>query len=279
MARMSTHDQLRYRLAWLLIALLIGTIGSLWVPNTLLAQNQSGITSPASGDSVSGDVVISGTAVIEPFLRYELYYKLEPNGDDAYIYFDGGTNQVINGQLGIWRTTNLAPGTYSIRLRVVKADGNYGEFFASNLNLNGSQEPTATATSSEPTPTAIPTVTFTPAPQPTPVVGQVAQPALPGQSTPTPNSLLVPTAAPPANEAAVATAGDESVVTFQENGSAVDSVAETSSFTRQLGETVALDRLRSYFVTGMQFSAMLILAAVALLAGKRIFVWVWTQYR
>jgi hypothetical protein len=263
--------------------MLLGSmVAPLLLPDALFAQNQSGITAPASGDSVSGDVVISGTAVIEPFLRYELYYKLEPNGDDAYIYFDGGTNQVVNGQLGIWRTTDLAPGTYSIRLRVVKADGNYGEFFASNLNLNVSQEPTeptATPTSSEPTPTPIPTATFTPAPQPTPIVGQVAQPALPGQPTATSNSLLVPTAAPPAADgAAPAGSGEASAVTFQESDNAA-SVVETSSFTRQLGETVALDRLRTRFVTGMQFSAMLILAVVALLAGKRIFVWVWTQYR
>lgn len=250
------------------------------VPTTSLwAQNQSGITSPANGDAVSGDVIISGTAVIEPFLRYELYYKQDPSGDDAYIYFDGGTNQVVNGQLGIWRTTDLPAGTYSIRLRVVKADGNYGEFVISNLSLNLNIEPTATPTSSEPTPTPIPSATFTPAPQPTPNVGQVTQPDLPGQPTATPALVLAPTPAPQGDDAAGESNGDEESFTFEEGTASGTGATESSSFTRQLGEAVALDRLRSYFITGIQFSAMLILGVVVLLAGKRIFAWVWTQYR
>ncbi len=273
---------------YLLTLLLLAAVSTLFIPTTLLAQNQSGITSPAGGDTVSGDVIISGTAVIEPFLRYELYYKRDPSGDDAYIYFDGGTSQVINGQLGIWRTSSLAPGTYSVRLRVVKADGNYGEFIVSNLNLNFSGEttvtPTITPTSSEPTPSPIPTQTFTPAPQPTPIVGQVTQPELQGQqvATPIPTSLLAPTALPGASNEVGGTGGSgETAITFEndQNNSAATISSEGSSFTRQLGETVALDRLREYFVTGMQFSAMLILGIVALLAGKRIFTWVWTQYR
>ncbi|HRW06834.1 MAG TPA: hypothetical protein P5121_17145 [Caldilineaceae bacterium] len=259
---------------WLLIAALL--LFPAVAPTAVWAQNQSGITAPASGNSVSGDVVVSGTAVIDPFLRYELYYKLEPSGDDAYIYFDGGTNPIINGQLGIWRTSDLPPGTYSIRLRVVKTDGNYGEFVASNLNLN--VEPTPTATSSEPTETPIPTATYTPAPQPTPIVGQVTQPDLPGQPTPTAALVLAPTPVPQNNGSGGSTTGEESTITFEEDP-ASEVTSESSSFTRQLGEMVALDRLRGYFVTGMQYSAMLILGAAVLLAGKRIFSWVWTQYR
>ncbi len=77
---------------------------------------QSGITSPSAGTSVSGDVVIVGTAVIDPFQKYELHYKLEPSGDDAYIYFFGGTTPVINGQLGTWQAAGLPAGVYSLRL-------------------------------------------------------------------------------------------------------------------------------------------------------------------
>ncbi len=275
---------------YLLTLVLLIAIGTLFIPTTLLAQNQSGITSPSSGDSVSGDVIISGTAVIEPFLRYELYYKQEPSGDDAYIYFDGGTNQVTNGQLGIWRTTSLPAGTYSIRLRVVKTDGNYGEFIAAHVGLNSSQglsttgsiTPTVTATSSEPTPSPIPTQTFTPAPQPTPIVGQVTQPELGQGPTPTPTSLLAATALPGSSAIVSGTGGSgASAITFENNANSTGTTlsSESSSFTRQLGEAVALDRLRGYFVTGMQFSAMLILGIVALLVGKRVFTWVWTQYR
>jgi len=255
----------------------------LLMATTLWAQNQSGITSPANGDAVSGDVIVSGTAVIEPFLRYELYYKQEPSGDDAYIYFDGGTNQVVNGQLGIWRTTDLTAGAYSIRLRVVKTDGNYGEFIVSNLSLNLSIEPTTTltptATIGSPTPTPIPSATFTLAPQPTPNIGQVPQLELPGQSTATPETILAPTPVLPDSNVVAGNSSDAETITFEESAAAAVDAAEGSSFTRQLGEAVALERLRSYFMNGIQFSGMLILGVIVLLAGKRIFAWVWTQYR
>lgn len=246
-------------------------------PKPLAAQ--SGISAPTSGATVSGDVPIIGTAVIDPFQRYELYYKLEPSGDDAYIYFDGGTNQVSNGQLAIWRTANLAPGAYSIRLRVVKTDGNYGEFFATGLVVNQgappATTPTETPTSTEPTPTPIPSATFTPAPQPTPIVGQVTQPQVEGD-TPT----LTPT---PALVAGVisGTEGSGNLandVLFATSSTSAPQEAATS-FTRELGEAVALTRLRSFFLTGMRVSAILILGSVILLAGRRLFSWVWTQYR
>lgn len=240
---------------------------------------QSGISAPTSGAAVSGDVPIIGTAVIDPFQRYELYYKLEPSGDDAYIYFDGGTNQVSNGQLAIWRTATLAPGTYSIRLRVVKTDGNYGEFFATGLVVNQgatlATTPTETPTSTEPTPSPIPSATFTPAPQPTPILGQVTQPQVEGD-LPT----LTPT---PASVAGVisGTAGSGNLandVLFATSSTSVPQEVATS-FTRELGEAVALNRLRSFFFTGMRVSAILILGSIILLAGRRLFSWVWTQYR
>ena len=242
---------------------------------------QSGISAPASGATVSGDVPIIGTAVIDPFQRYELYYKLEPSGDDAYIYFDGGTNQVTNGQLAIWRTATLAPGTYSIRLRVVKTDGNYGEFFATGLVVNQGAEPTPTPTptSGEPTPTPIPTATFTPAPQPTPIVGQVTQPQVEGDlPLPTPTSAAAAEVITGGLSSDNGTGAVNADTLFATTSTAAPQVA-TTSFTRELGEAVALNRLRSFFFTGMRISAILILGSVVLLAGRRLFSWVWTHYR
>ncbi|MCE7989211.1 MAG: hypothetical protein DYG89_49285 [Caldilinea sp. CFX5] len=265
---------------WLAVLLLV--ISAL-APLSLFpdpVQAQSGITAPTSG-AYSGDVPIIGTAVIDPFQRYELYYKLEPSGDDAYIYFDGGTTQITNGQLGTWRTANLAPGAYSIRLRVVKTDGNYGEFFVRDLVVNQSAaaEPTPTPTSSEPTPTPIPTATFTPAPQPTPIVGQVTQPEVESD-----DPILAPT--PIADSTLLTGTADSSTGTGGENantlftGAAASTPQEvTTSFTRELGEAVAVDRLRGFFFTGMRVSAILILGSIVLLAGRRLVSWVWTQYR
>jgi hypothetical protein len=242
----------------------------------LPAAAQSGITSPGAGASVSGDVAILGTAVIDPFQKYELHYKLEPSGDDAFIYFFGGTTPVINGQLGTWQAAGLPPGVYSLRLRVVKNDGNYAEFFTPNLSVNqggaASNTPEPTPTSSEPTPTPIPTATFTPAPQPTPVVGQVAQPA-----------LDIPTPTPTAEAVALVNPQNGSGTTDALNTTnlgATDATVDATggSVSRELGEALSLNRLRDQFLNGMRMSAALALGVVALYGGKRLFDWVWTQY-
>lgn len=272
---------LRFQPVWAVRLIVVISVLAPLALVTVPVQAQSGITSPASG-AYSGDVPVIGTAVIDPFQRYELYYKLEPSGDDAFIYFDGGTTQVTNGQLGIWRTTNLAPGTYSIRLRVVKTDGNYGEFFVRDLvvNPNAVIEPTATPTSSEPTPTPIPTATFTPAPQPTPIVGQVTQPQVENDGP-----VLAPTPAAAAvvltgtTDSSNSAGGDSSGALFTEAASASDTQEVSTGFTRELGEAVAVDRLRGFFFTGMRVSAILILGSIVLLAGRRLLGWVWTQYR
>ncbi len=170
------------RLALTAAMALLAVCGALWAlaPAAVRAQDSSGISSPGPGAAINGDVPIIGTATIDPFQKYELHYKQEPSGDDAYIYFAGGTSPVVNGQLGVWQAGGLPAGTYTLRLRVVKADGNYAEFYIPNITVNqGAAVPSVTATSAL-TPTATPT--FTPAPQPTAVVGQVTQPQVEGDA-------------------------------------------------------------------------------------------------
>lgn len=251
--------------------------------NPLAVQAQSGITSPTSGTTVSGDVIITGTAVHPAFQRYELYYKLEPSSNDAYIYFDGGSAPVTNGPLGIWRTASLQAGVYTIRLRVVKNDSNYDEVFLDNVLIGQAAAevtPTPTPTSGEPTPTPIPTATFTPAPQPTPIVGQVTQPQVEGDGpvlAPTPiiNTGVLTDATASSNGAS----GENGGTLFADTAPAAQAQEVNTSFTRDLGEAVAVDRLRGFFFTGMRVSAILILGSIVLLAGRRLVSWVWTQYR
>ncbi|MBI1296625.1 hypothetical protein GC175_16850 [bacterium] len=261
-----------FRRLCLLLALL--AIFSAWQPAIpILAQSGSGITSPAPGSGVGGPVPVIGTAAIDSFQRYELYYKQEPNGDDAYIYFDGDTRQVTNGQLGVWQTGDLAPGTYTIRLRVVKADGNYSEHFAPNLNVN-LQPPTPTPTSTPeeeentgPTPTPIPIDTPTPVPQPTPAVVEVQQPNIGGGAAQSGQTGVEPSPTP----ALVALGQEPAPVTAAQNTTGQTSV--TAGFTQELGAAVAIDRLRERFMTGVRYSAGIFLIVFAIFAGKRLLEW------
>lgn len=268
------------------VALLVCVVGWGLLHESAALWAQSGITSPETGASISGDVPVFGTAVIEPFQKYELHYKLEPSGDDAYIYFYGNTVPVTNGQLGVWQAGGLAPGVYSLRLRVVKNDGNYAEYFAQNISVNQSSvtpTPDVTPTPSEPTPTPIPTMTFTPAPQPTPVVGQVAQPPLGGeaaQSAATPAQVAA--VAPDPNTASAAPSVDAGTVATDAVTLAEVTTAGqdsgSSSVTRELGEALSLNRLRGQFFNGVRFTAALFFGVVAIYAGKRLFDWIWKQY-
>jgi hypothetical protein len=265
-------------------ALILACAALMLLTSRTAAFAQSGITSPAPGATLAGDVPIMGTATTDSFQKYELHYKLEPSGDDAYVYFDGGTSEVINGQLGIWRAAGLPPGTYSLRLRVVKQDGNYAETYSPNLSVNQgpagtptpdlSLTPTITPTSSVPTPT------FTPAPSPTPAIGAVEQPQL-GQAAPTVAPVADANAAQPAADAATTPvavqAGDLAPAQASAASANVEATPATSS-TRELGEALSLNRLRDQLYRGMRFSAALFLIALAAYGGKRIFDWARRRY-
>ncbi len=219
----------------------------------------SGITSPATGSSVSGSVPVLGTAVGSQFARYELYFKLESSGDEAFVWFAGETFQVNNGQLGVWHTGNLAPGVYSLRLRVVRPDGNYGEYFARNISVN-LEAPTPTPDG--PTPTPIPIDTPTPVPQPTVPPVEIEQPEIEeptAEVTPSP-------AAPEQNNGGGSTQGQTT-----SQGQSV--VPGAPSSIDSLAGALSLNRLRAHFLTGVRWSAGLFLLLGAIFAAKRLLQW------
>ena len=224
---------------------------------------QSGITSPEQDSSVSGPVPIMGTAAGSPFARYELSYKEASQGEEAFSYFGGETRQVVNGQLGVWQTDVLAPGIYTLRMRVVRPDGNYGEFFVHNINVG--REP-VTPTPDEPTPTPIPIDTPTPYPQPTVAEVRVEQPNTEGATD-------EPTETPPPP-----TQSDRGGTTEgQASSTGPSSVVQQPGILGDLGETFALERLRARFFTGVRWSAGLFLLLGAIFAAKRLLEWVVTK--
>ena len=131
-----------------LISIILAIIAYLWLGRHVLAspqqQNQpplpqiNGITAPASEDIIAGVVLINGTADHPDFLRYELALYKEFDPYAGWIVFADGAQPVISGTLAVWDTTigraNNAPafadGLYRLRLRVVRRDYNYDEYFA-----------------------------------------------------------------------------------------------------------------------------------------------------
>lgn len=137
------------------------------LPGITAVGQQNGIGAPAAGETIAGVVTVTGTAVHLAFLRYELAFLNESNQGAGWIVFAESSQPVENGVLAIWDTTvghNVgAPvfpdGRYQLRLRVVKTDYNYDEFFVTSLTIHNAG-PTPTPTPEE---TAV-AITTTPGP-------------------------------------------------------------------------------------------------------------------
>jgi hypothetical protein len=150
------------------------------------SQQEAVITSPQDRDVVRGLLVIKGTATHPNFWKYEVYFAPEPNPTDQWQLLGLHEMQVTDGRLEAWDTSLVPDGTYSLRLRVVRTDGNYDEYYVRQISVVNAQ-PTETPTST-PTPPA----TRTPLP-PTPTV-IIEQPPT---STPRPTSTPGPAGVTP----------------------------------------------------------------------------------
>lgn len=129
------------------------------------------ITSPTNAAIVRGQVPIMGSATHPAFQFYKVEFAREPvvGGDEVWSIIGAIVEQqVVKGQLAVWDTRQVPDGSYSLRLRVVRIDGNYDEAFVRQIVVANAQPEQPTET---PTPAASPTPTITPTPlPPTPTI-------------------------------------------------------------------------------------------------------------
>lgn len=149
------------------------------------------ITSPRDNAILRGRVVITGSADDPNFWKYEVHYAREPVGENWVLIGTVHEQPVMDGVLETWDTTLVPDGAYSLRLRVVRRDGNYDERYVRGLSVANAQ-PTETPTPVvEVTPT--PTITPTPLPPtPTVIIEQPVVPTPTPRPTATPGPLLAP---------------------------------------------------------------------------------------
>jgi len=153
------------------------------------ARAQSGISYPPETEVLSGSVQIQGAASHPDFWKYEL--AAAPQGTQNWFNITASETPVENGVLAVWDTRSVPDGPYTIRLRVVRRDGNYDEFYVQKVVVaNAAPPPT-------PTPETTPTPTVTPTPKPPTATPVQLTPDIP---TTTP---AAPTATPEAGAAAV----------------------------------------------------------------------------
>ena len=174
-----------------IIVVLIWCLMATVAVQVAFAQALGQITSPRDRAAVRGLVPVEGSATHPQFQKYEIHYGPEPNPGDQWTPIGGSpfTVPVVQGRLGLWDTTIIPDGLYSLRLRIVRLDGNYDDYFVRGIQVSNSR-PTDTPT---PQPTPTPSApTDTPEPTPTIVIGvpTIASP------TPRPTSTPLPTAPP-----------------------------------------------------------------------------------
>jgi len=211
------------------------------------------IRSPEPLAPLRGQVPISGTALHPQFQRYELYYRLEP-GESWVFIGDAHFQPVDRGLLGTWATTSLPDGTYSLRLRVVRLDGNYDEAVVRQV-LVANAQPTETST-----PEVSPTPTDTPTPPPPTSTVVVEVPVIP-TSTPRPIETPSPdgTAETPAGSA-----GDEDGGLFGMN---------------RLISQINVGEIGDAFVLGARYALYAFGVLAAYLILKRLVSWLWARIR
>jgi hypothetical protein len=190
MKKGGTKPKFQYLLLILTALWLLQISGALAAPKRQ-GQDIAVITNPLSNAVVRGTIQVTGSADHPQFQFYVLEFSPEPvTGDQWRIIGAIVQTPVLDGVLQNWDTTQVPDGSYTLRLRTVRLDGNYTEFFAQQVVVTNTQPlPTDTPTPG-PTPTAAapivgpPTVTPTDLP-PTPAI-VIEQPVV---DTPTPRPV------------------------------------------------------------------------------------------
>jgi hypothetical protein len=136
------------------------------------------ISLPANNETVRGRVRIFGSAWVENFQKYAVYYII---GSQPPVYMGGGSQPVINGLLYEWNTAGFKDGVYGLEVRAVQTDGNYPGAVRINVRVDNTTPPVT------PTLAATPTEGATATPEPTRTPFSVLPTVTPQRtSTPTP---------------------------------------------------------------------------------------------
>lgn len=95
---------------------------------------KNGIHQPRSGQRVSGVVDFIGTAIDPDFQRWELYWS--PSGKESWSFLISDQEAVVRGLLARLDLSQLPMGHYDFRMRLVRKDQNYDEYFVTKVLLS-----------------------------------------------------------------------------------------------------------------------------------------------
>jgi hypothetical protein len=220
------------------------------------------IAQPGQNAPVRGEVQIVGSATHPQFQRYELYFApWPPPSDQSWVFIgDAHFNPVQLGLLGTWDSRSVTDGSYGLRVRVVKQDGNYLDseprvVEVANFRQVAPPTPEVAEATAEPLPTpaeevAAPTVAV--------VVPTIEAPPTVQRPTPTPEPEVTP----------ILASGSES--------SAGQAGTKPASVTDQLFNSA---RLADVVKKAAMYTVALFIVIGVFFAVKAVLVWLWHKIR
>lgn len=160
----------------------------------------AGITSPQDGSTARGTITLEGSAVAANFSHYQVELGVGTH-PEAMVIIEGPVDHLVEqGVLGVFDTTQVENGPYTLRLVVFDRTGGATESRIRLLVDNKIVPPTSTST-------ALPTATNTPVtPTDTPTL-------TPPTLTPTDTPTLTPTLAPTITSTSVPTLVPTTIIT------------------------------------------------------------------
>jgi hypothetical protein len=240
-------------------------------------EQQPVIVQPGQDSAVRGVVQIVGTATHPQFQRYELYYAPYPvPSDQSWIFIgDIHTSQQPLGLLGTWDSRSVPDGTYALRTRVVKVDGNYLD----------SEPVRVLVANTRALPSPTPEVSETPAETPTEELpAEQEVPAVPADATPT-VVIEVPGSGGTETPAPTPTAEPETtaILPGADKGSGASGSADggdaAASATDIAGQLFNGSKLLDVAQQTAILTALAFVAVGAFFAIKGVLAWLWHKMR
>ena len=126
------------------------------------AQGDVAILSPTDGEGVKGRIIITGYIKATNAVRYDLDFAYTGQESAGWQPISTAEKPSEDGSLGVWDTTAISDGNYTLRLRVYLSDGQTSDHLVSgvrvrNYSIMETSTPSALTgmTTSQPTPTLV----------------------------------------------------------------------------------------------------------------------------
>lgn len=101
----------------------------------VFAQGDIAILSPKGGEGVKGRIIISGYIKATNATRYDLDFAYTGQESSGWQPISSAEKPAEDGTLGIWDTSAISDGNYTLRLRVYLSDGQTSDHQVENIRV------------------------------------------------------------------------------------------------------------------------------------------------